>query len=194
MMSANEMHTATCSIPATCSILVGRVRIASVDRFLATLQRLARAYAVTIQAMDAELVAGEAHLRAAVEKAIRAFTQRRHLTGDLGLEILVYLAGKRQIERALALGVAAGDRRVVILLVDPAGTRDLEPVAAEVKRHVGLEEETVAALELALECDAGKREKLERFFGITGEELQAVGAGKLNLLVLERVALLDVLK
>jgi KEOPS complex subunit Cgi121 len=187
-MTANELRT------ATCSILVGRVRIASVDSFLATLQHLARAYAVTIQAMDAELVAGEAHLRAAVEKAIRAFTQNRQLTDDLGLEILLYLAGKRQIERALALGVTASERRVVILLVDPAGTHDLAPVAAEVTRQVGLEEEPVAALERALECDAGKREKLERFFGITGDELQAVGAEKLDLLVVERVALLDVLK
>jgi len=187
-MTANELRT------ATCSILVGRVMIASVDSFLAILQHLARANAVTIQAMDADLVAGEAHLRAAVAKAIRAFTQNRHVTDDLGLEILLYLAGKRQIERALALGVAAGERRVVILLVDPAGTHDLAPVAAEVTRQVGLAEEPVAALELALAGDAGKREKLARFFGITGEELQAVGAEKLNLLILERVALLDVLK
>lgn len=179
---------------ATWSILVGRVTIASVDSFLAALQRLARVYAVTIQAMDAELVAGEAHLRAAVEKAIRAFEQGRHLTGDLGLEILLYLAGKRQIERALALGVSAGDRRVVILLVDPAGTSTSESVAAEVKRHVGLAEEPLAALELAREGDAGRLTELARFFGITTEELQAVGTEKLNLLILERVALLDVLK
>jgi KEOPS complex subunit Cgi121 len=177
-------------------LIAGNVTIASVDEFLATLQRLAREYAVTIQAMNAELVAGEAHLRAAVEKAIRAFEKQRHLTADLGLEILLYAAGKRQIERALAMGVAAGERKVAIALVivDTAGARDLEPVAAAVKQRLGLEAEPREAFELAIERDEHKREKLQRFFGITEEELNAVGAEKLHLLVLERVALLDVMK
>jgi len=39
-----------------------------------------------------------------------------------------------------------------------------------------------------------KREKLMRFFNITDDEIEAVGERKLKMLVLERVALLDVYK
>jgi KEOPS complex subunit Cgi121 len=42
--------------------------------------------------------------------------------------------------------------------------------------------------------NASKREQLMKIFGITNEELEAVGEEKLPELVLERVALVDVIK
>ena len=175
-----------------CKILAGTVRIVAVSEFLAVLSRIAQEYAVKIQALDALLIAGEEHLKSAVKKAIRAVAKNQSITSDLGLEILLYASGRRQIGRALAMGVAEGEKKVAVVIVDAEGERDLEVVAEEVKRAAGLVEMPLQELEVNHNND--KKEHVKRFFAITEAELNAVGEDKLNLLVLERVALLDVLK
>jgi len=181
-----------------CKLIVGKVGISNVDDFLSSLKNIARKYDVTIQAMDAELIAGGEHIISAVKKAIRATERKRSIASDLGLEILLYAAGKRQIERALAMGVSVseGEKRVAIVIVDASasGEKDLEGVAEEVKRKIGLQEEPISELELELEYKGDKKEGIMKFFDITEAELKAVGEPKLKMLVLERVAMLDVLK
>ena len=183
-----------------CKIVAGTVSIKSVDDFLSVLRELAQKYVVTIQAMDAELIAGEEHIKSAVKKAIRAVEQRKSITSDLSLEILLYAAGKRQIERALAMGVTKGDKKVAIVIVDVTSKKDLGGVAEEVKRKTGIVDtpiqdwELELELELELEHNESKKDKLKKFFAISEDELNAVGEKKLKMLVLERVALLDVLK
>jgi KEOPS complex subunit Cgi121 len=183
-----------------CKIIVGKVGISNVDDFLSSLKIIARKYAVTIQAMDAELIAGEEHIISAVKKAIRATERKRNITSDLGLEILLYAAGRRQIERALAMGVSVSEgeneKRVAIVIVDASARRekDLEVVAEEVKRKIGLQEEPISELALELEYKEDKKKGIKKFFDITEAELKAVGEPKLKMLVLERVAMLDVLK
>jgi len=181
-----------------CKIIVGKVGISNVDDFLSSLKNIARKYDVTIQAMNAELIAGGEHIISAVKKALRAVDRNRNITNDLGLEILLYAAGRRQIERALAMGVSVSEgenaKRVAIVIVDASasGEKDLEGVAEEVKRKVGLQEEPISVLELEYKGD--KKEGIMKFFDITEAELKAVGEPKLKQLVLERVAMLDVLK
>ena len=181
-----------------CKIVAGTVSIKSVDDFLSVLRELAQKYVVTIQAMDAELIAGEEHIKSAVKKAIRAVEQRKSITSDLSLEILLYAAGKRQIERALAMGVTEGDKKVAIVIVDVTSKKDLGGVAEEVKRKTGIVDTPIQdwelELELELEHNESKKDKLKKFFAISEDELNAVGEKKLKMLVLERVALLDVLK
>jgi KEOPS complex subunit Cgi121 len=176
-----------------CTIVAGNVSISNVGDFLSGLNAIAHKYAVTIQAMNAELLAGEEHIQSAVKKAIRALKRERGITSDLGLEILLYAAGRRQIERALGMGVTEGKKSVAIIIVDERGEKDLEVVAEEVKRKTGIEEVSLRELESEL-SNSNKKEKIKEFFAITGDELQAVGEEKLKMLVLERVALLDVLK
>jgi KEOPS complex subunit Cgi121 len=180
---------------SNCKIIAGTVSIAAVEDFLAVLREIGKNYAVTIQAMDAALIAGEEHITSAVTKAIRAVSKNQSITSDLGLEILLYAAGKRQIERALKMGVTEGDKKVAIVIVNEGGGgKDLELVAEEVKRKTEMKEEPIRELELDVEHNEQKRDKLKKFFAITEEELNAVGGQKLKMLVLERVALLDVLK
>ena len=178
---------------SNCTILVGNVSIATVSDFLAVLNGIAQDYAVTIQAMDAMLIAGAEHLTSAVQKAIRALAHNRGITSDFGLEILLYASGRRQIERALAMGVTEGEHTVAVVIVDVAGDKDLDAVAEAVKRETGIEKVPLRELEVD-PLDEQKKAHLKRFFAITDAELDAVGEQKLQMLVLERVALLDVLK
>ena len=174
--------------------IAGKVRISDVDDFLAILKDIAHRYSVAIQAMDAELVAGEAHIKSAVQKAVRAIRQGDGITNDLSMEVLLYAAGRRQIERALAMGVSAGDnKKVVIVIIDDANDKDLDAIADELKQRVGLEEQPMEELESETDTEE-KRNKLMRFFNITDAEIAAVGERKLKMLVLERVALLEVYK
>ena len=180
------------NLKPNCKIIAGTVRIVAVNEFLAVLSEIAQEYVVTIQALDALLIAGEEHLKSAVEKAIRAVAKNQSITSDLGLEILLYASGRRQIGRALAMGVTEGDKKVAVVIVDAEGRRDLEAIAEDVKRATGLVEMPLQELEIDHNDD--RKEHLKRFFAITEAELNAVGEKKLKLLVLERVALLDVLK
>ena len=175
--------------------ITGKVRISDVDDFLAILKAIAHRYSVAIQAMDAELIAGEAHIKSAVQKALRAIRQGNSITSDLSMEVLLYAAGRRQIERALAMGVSAGDdKKIVIVIIDVDNKdKDLDAIAGEIKQRIGLTEHPMEDLELETEREE-KREKLMRFFNITDDEIEAVGERKLKMLVLERVALLDVYK
>lgn len=181
-----------------CKLIAGKVRVSNVNDFLAALKTVARKYDVTIQAMNAELIAGEEHIKSAVKKALRAVSRNRNITNDLSLEILLYAAGRRQIERALAMGVSESEdeKRVAIVIVDASARaqreKDLEVVAEEVKRKIGIQEEPISELELEYKGD--KKEGIKKFFDITEAELKAVGEKKLKMLVLERVAMLDVLK
>ncbi|HJH27195.1 MAG TPA: KEOPS complex component [Methanophagales archaeon] len=187
-----------------CKLIAGKVRVSNVDDFLAVLKTIAHKYDVTIQAMNAELIAGEEHIKSAVKKALRAVGRNRNITNDLSLEILLYAAGRRQIERALAMGVSESEgesaKNVAIVIVDAyaytsaSRGKNLDMVAEEVKREIGMIEEPVQELELGLEHNEDKKEKLKRFFEISDDELKAVGESKLKQLVLERVAMLDVLK
>lgn len=177
-----------------CRIITGTVSILTVDDFLSVLREIADKYVVTVQALDATLIAGAEHIKSAVKKAIRAVGRKNSITSALGLEILLYAAGRRQIERALAMGVKEGEKEVVVVIVDSGGEKDLGVVVEEVKRKTGIVEDPIRDLELESDHNKHKREKLKQFFGITDDELNAVGEKKLKMLVLERVALLDVLK
>ena len=179
--------------------IAGKVCISDVDDFIAILKAIARRYSVAIQAMDAELIAGEAHIKSAVQKALRAIRQGNSITSDLSMEVLLYAAGRRQIERALAMGVSAGDnKKIVVVIIDVDNKhKDLDAIAREIKQRIGLEEQPIEDLELESETETNteeKRNKLMRFFNITDAEIEAVGERKLKMLVLERVALLEVYK
>ena len=173
--------------------IAGKVCISDVDDFIAILKAIARRYSVAIQAMDAELIAGEAHIKSAVQKAVRAIRQGNSITSDLSMEVLLYAAGRRQIERALAMGVSPGDNKKIVILIIDDNDKDLDAIAEELKQRVGLEEQPMEELELETETEE-KRNKLMRFFNITDAEIEAVGERKLKMLVLERVALLEVYK
>ena len=150
---------------------------ASLESFLSALRTVSDEYDVLLQAFDARYVAGENHLEAALEHAKRSMERGENVADDLAVEVLLYAAGRRQIDEAMALGLGTGEQSVMVLL-DGAD----EGVAATAVREllepgpVEPDEETITA-----------------FFDITPAE-RAATTGDLTDLVRERVALLDVEK
>lgn len=160
-------------------ILEGTILIKDAEEFLKKLRRKSNENNTVIQALDADKLAGEEHVRFAVEKAIRSFKTGTNIANEISKEIMLYAAGTRQIKKAIKLGIHKGENNIVIVAVgddpDLSGFDEIE------KRPV-------------LSYNVSKKGTLMDLFNITEDELEAVGVDRIPELVLERVALVDVIK
>ncbi|WP_336336115.1 KEOPS complex subunit Cgi121 [Haloarcula brevis] len=173
-------------------VVEGTAAIDDVGAFVETLGAIGGRHGVTVQAFDARYVADREHLELAVELATRAHGRGDGIADDFGVEILLYAAGRRQINRALTMGVGEGACPVVAVVVDPAeaishvgdgGQEDIDAAADEVRAHL------TPASTLGEYDEA----RVRSFFDVTDAELAAT-AGGLPDAVRERVALLPVEK
>ncbi|SFC25051.1 KEOPS complex subunit Cgi121 [Halobiforma haloterrestris] len=161
--------------------------IDDLDAFVAAIGEIGDRHGVTIQAFDARYVADRRHLERAVAFADRAIERGENVARDRAVEILLYAAGRRQIDRALEMGVDEGKNRAVVLVDSREGDRRAERDALADVREL----DAVAGEEPTLE--SVDEERLCEFFEITGAEREATDAS-LGDLVRERVALLEVEK
>jgi len=182
-------------------VVTGTGRIDDLDAFLADLERIGEEHACTLQAFDARWVAGPSHLRRAVALADRAIERGENVAHDRAVEILLYAAGRRQIDDALAMGVGEGEAPVAVAVAaDPrAATADhdatTEPDADTSDPDPAGAAAAVADLPALTSGDVeyGDPDRLQAFFDVSDRELAATDATLADL-VLERVALLDVEK
>lgn len=131
--------------------------------------------------MDADKVYGVDHLDSAVLHARRAFERQANAANTLGMEVILYASGERQISKAKKkMGLHQETERVALVVLGPDDA-DIEAVLKrlELRRDDAL-----------LECSLTKGEA----FGIGTDELGTVGEALLADLVLERVAFVEVLK
>ncbi len=164
-------------------LIAGTCEIADVNGFLQTLRGIASEYGITVQAIDASKTAGVTHILAAAEKAILASQRRDSISDDLGMGILLYASGNRQIKKALSMGVRTGGNEIVLVAV---GDEIPDGAIRELENLVLATDVTGYTRE--------KRDAITTFFGITEIEIAAVGEAKIPQLVLERVALMGLWK
>jgi KEOPS complex subunit Cgi121 len=173
-------------------ILEGRATVEDVDAVVAELAAIGDDHGCTVQAFDARYLAGRDHLERAVELADRAIDRGENVARDRDIEILLYAAGRRQIDDALAMGVEEGEIDVAVLIdATPEAGEDVEAseadAAAAVREALALGERPTVGVDRADEA------LVREFFDVSAAELAATDAG-LAEVVLERVALLDVEK
>jgi KEOPS complex subunit Cgi121 len=180
-------------------LVEGRAEIEDLDDFLDAIGDLEAEFDCAIQAFDADYVLGEEHLRTAVERADRAFDRGENVARERAVEILLYAAGRRQINRALRMGVGVGESDVVLVVHSPEDDDGAEGTAAREVRDLLApsssisRSETASASTEALAADRIDREAVMDFFDVSEAELAATDASFADL-VRERVALLDVEK
>lgn len=132
-----------------------------------------------IQLLRADRVYGADHLRHAAALATRALAEGRARAADLPTETLVYAAGERQVQRALArLGLHDGAREIAAVAWD-AGALDALAASQGWTRDDAL----LAGDERALDA-----------FGLHEVERAMLPRARWGELILERVALSDALK
>ena len=160
-------------------ILEGTIFIDNTELFLKKLRDISKDKNIVIQAFDADKLAGREHIMFAIEKAMNSFKTGRNIANDLAKEIMLYAAGTRQISRAIKIGIHNGKNNIALVAIgediDLSGFDDITPGNV-------------------LQYNGSKNRALMDIFNITEEEINAVGPDKIPDLVLERVALVYVLK
>ncbi|HUR60755.1 MAG TPA: KEOPS complex subunit Cgi121 [Candidatus Thermoplasmatota archaeon] len=135
-----------------------------------------------LQVVRADRVVGADHVRSAAAHAQRAFRESRAQAETLEVEFLRYLAGERQIKRALdKMGLPEGAEGGLVVA--------LGPKRVDAVRHfvhsLGLREDDGLV--------AATQERL-RAFGITPAQLAATTPARRLDLALEAVAAVDLMK
>jgi len=161
-----------------------RIFIEDLRSFLGTIADISKANNCTIQAINADKIAGEKHLHFAVVKAFRAFEKKRNAAKDIGIEIMRYASGKRQIEEAFSMGVHQGQNNVVFIVLGEACSASQ---CMDILKQMFVSADVIKYL-------PSNREEIIMQFGITSDEIAVVGEQMIPELVIERVALVDVLK
>ena len=168
----------------------GRVSIEDLDAFLAELEAIAAETGAVVQAVDADRIVDGDHLRLATRLAARAVARGEAVARDPAVEVLLYAAGRRQIDQALTLGVETGEQRVGFVVADFGDV----PGAARSEASLEAAMRAVERLcEPAPVLGSFDEAAVRSYYEVTDRELEAV-AGDLSSLVHERVALLDVEK
>jgi KEOPS complex subunit Cgi121 len=175
-------------------VVEGVGAVEDVDRLIERLGEIGAEFGCVVAAFDARYLTGREHLARASALAERAFERGENVADTRAIEVLLYAAGRRQIDRALEIGVSAGEGPIVV-----AVERDNEQNSGTAGGD--RERRAAAAVERALAPDFERRVVLgeydeglvREFFEISERELEATDAG-LAELVGERVALLDVEK
>lgn len=164
--------------------------IDNVDVFIQRLVAFSNSEHLTVQAFDATMIYSTDHLFSATTHARRAFQQRTNATSSLALEILLYAAGERQIEKAIRkIGVKKGRQTIVFLITDALDEKEKKTVDEAIKKKL-LKTFNLLPEESILQGDT---RTLKRF-GITEKELSTVPKERYGDLILEKIAMVDVIK
>ncbi len=157
----------------------GTICIDDTEKFLVKIKKAGKDKNIVIQAFDAGKLAGEEHLRFAIKKAMDSFKTGRNIANDLAKEIMLYAAGTRQINTAMKLGVHNGENNIALVAIGEV---------------IDLSEFNEIIPKPVLQYEVSKNDALMEIFNITEEELKAREKDKIPELVIERVALVDVMK
>ncbi|MDD3493879.1 MAG: KEOPS complex subunit Cgi121 [Candidatus Thermoplasmatota archaeon] len=170
-------------------VIVGCRQVAAVISLLTGLREFGRKQSVALQALHAPHVYGEEHVIAAAEHAVRAFQQGTATCNTLDMEVLLYASGQRQIREAIDLmGIRDGEAAVVAAV----GSTDIPGYGGTVDQSAL--EEFLHRQKLVVDPEVARGGAALAAFGITPAEMAAVDKSMYGDLILEKVALVDVLK
>jgi len=172
------------------TVLGTRGTIKNIDTFVQQLLAFSKQEHLVIQAFDARLIYGKDHLISATTHAKRAFQQGTNATNSLALEILLYAAGERQIQKAIKkIGIKKGKQPIVFIITDSVNQKSNTTIKKSMVQRL------LKTFQLTLDETLIKGDKytLKRF-GITDVELSTIREEKYGDLILEKMALVDVIK
>ena len=127
--------------------------------------------------INSEYVTDLKTIKFGVRKALKSWREGRNVAKTLPIEVLLYIAARRQINEALEIGVKEGKNEVVAILIDNC---------IDILKELGFVEKKF--------IPKPNIKKILRFYDIKDEELKIVGIEKLPLLIRERIVLFDISK
>ena len=167
-------------------IVSGTVFIENLPAFFKSLNDFSKTHNIKIQGIDARKIIDEDHLRFSIHRAQEAFSSGENEAKDIGLEVMRFASGQKQIDKSFSMGLFEGKNTCYFVFFGESdehlkkvqnafksvfGTNDCEPISSAEKKPV-----------------------LMKQFDISKTELEAVGEHKLKDLIMERVALVDLVR
>jgi len=153
------------------------------DAFLQIIQEIARLYSIHIVCFDADKMAGQDHVESAIQHALRSFLSAKPISNSFEMEALLFAAGSRQCNAATLFGIHTG-KNTMFVCICPVK----EKVWGDLAHHMHFVPEKKDVL------TPEKVKRLMTLFDITQNELELVGLYRLKDLILERIALLEVIR
>jgi KEOPS complex subunit Cgi121 len=164
-------------------------KIQNVESFLEKIQDFAQNYSIIIQVLNADMIYGKNHLQSSVEHAIRAMERKTNTTNSLGMEILLYASGERQLKLAInKMGVKQGKNNIAFIFLcnnKKIKNRMIDNLIDEM-----LESFSLCKNNTILDGDKSVLKK----FCIDENEIKTVNEDKYGDLILEKIAMVDIIK
>ncbi len=161
-------------------------KIDDIDKFLNKINEISEQNNIIIQVFNADLIYGKKHLISAVNHAKRAFKNKTNTTNSLEMEIMIYAAGERQLKNAIPkIGIKKGKSKIAILFLN----HSVQEIEYDKIIYL-INELNLDINDKVLEGNINTLEK----FGINRIELETVNEDKYQDLILEKVAIVDILK
>ena len=159
--------------------------VEDVDVFLKQVMDFSRNRSFVVQVFDADVIFGKKHLVSAVEHAVRAFDRKTNTTNSLSMEILLYASGERQLKLAIPkVGIKNGRRNIAFVFV-----KDIKEVDDSLIEKL-LRDLSLTRDDTVLDGDVDTLRK----FGLDERQIKTVTKAKYGDLILEKVAMVDIIK
>ena len=167
-------------------IIGAKGNIKDIDDFLKKVEDFSNKYNITIQSFNAEMIFGKDHIISAVEHAKRSIERKTNTTNSLEKEILLYASGDRQLKLAIPkMGVKKGRANIAFVFVNSENSEISNKITNDFLNSLDLTGD-----DNVLE---GNRDTLRKF-GINDNEIETVTKEKYGFIILEKVAMVDILK
>lgn len=162
-------------------------KIEKITDFITQVKLFSEKNGIEIQLFDAHLIFGKDHLLSAYRHAKRSLERGETSTHSLGKEVLLYASGERQIIKAIKkMGIKDGENNVVVVFLY---TSDLTDSINDII-DLFLDEFKFKKDDSVLNPEKSLLKK----FGIENAAISSVRNDQVFNLVLEKIALVDVIK
>jgi len=163
--------------------------IKNIEKILKNSKEFAEKYNLIIQLFNADLIYGKSHLISAFEHAKRAMNRKTNSTNSLEMEILLYASGERQLKLAIPkMGVKNGKVSIACIFISDNEKHDKHTLESSIELF--LKNMNLLRNDKVLEGDEDTLKK----FGITNSEISTVKKEKYGDLILEKIAIVDIIK
>ncbi|MCK4364549.1 MAG: hypothetical protein KAW45_00705 [Thermoplasmatales archaeon] len=164
-------------------IVGAKGNIQDIDNFLKEIESFAKNHNIVIQVFDADMIFSKNHLISSVNHAVRSIDRKTNTTNSLEMEILLYSSGERQLKLAIPkMGVKDGETRAAFVFV---GDKVPKQLIDDFLSLFSLSQD-----DKVLEGDKNTLKK----FGLKEDEIKTVTKDKYGDLILEKVAMVDIIK
>lgn len=166
----------------SCGISKVHINIDDPGLFLSRMREISDRWNTHIIFFDAGRMAGTSHVESALFHAFRSLKEGTMISSRVEMEALLYASGSRQIVHGMTFGVHPGENCAYLCLC-PDVPEAMEVILNYTSTAEDEDWESITDAKCASLCS---------LFSITPEELAIVGPERIQDLVLERVALLQV--